>query len=328
MAVMSEMSEMSVKPVKPRVVAIVGPTAVGKSALALELAEAFAAEGAPGEIINADALQVYRGLDIGTAKPAAEEQRRVPHHLIDILDPEERYSAGQFAERAREAIDDIEGRGGTPIVVGGSGLYFRALFSGLSPIPPGDPKVRAELEERLAREGLEALQAELLTLDPATAERLGTGDTQRVLRALEVARVSGRPLSEWIARQPFGSRELPVTAVGLTLPRSILYDRIESRVARMFEAGWIDEVRELIERGISPESPAFQAIGYRQIAGYLRGLMNREEAMVDIARSTRRFAKRQLTWFRKEKKVCWFSIDKDNEGPSVSQIFGYIREYR
>lgn len=313
---------------RSRVIAIVGPTAVGKSALALDLAEAFAAEGAPGEIINADALQAYRGLAIGTAKPTAEEQRRVPHHLIDILDPEERYSAGQFAERARSAVREIEGRGGTPLVVGGSGLYFRALFSGLSPIPPGDPAVRAELEERLEREGLDALREDLLAVDPATAERLGAGDTQRVLRALEVARVSGRPLSEWIARQPFGSRELPVTAVGLTLPRSILYDRIESRVARMLEAGWIDEVKELMERGISPESPAFQAIGYRQIAGFLKGLMSRDEALVDIARATRRFAKRQLTWFRKEASVRWFEIGKDDEGPLVSQVFDYIREYR
>src|SRR5436305_1726215 len=181
------------------ILAIVGATATGKSALGLALAERLG-----GEIVSADALQAYRGFDLGTAKPGEAERLRVPHHLIDILEPHERYSAGEFARRAGEALAEIEGRGRLPIVVGGSGLYLRALLSGISPTPPGDPAVRRELRDRLAAEGLPALAAELAHRDPATAARLAPGDTQRILRALEVAQFSGRPLSAWIASQPFG----------------------------------------------------------------------------------------------------------------------------
>src|SRR5947199_1199054 len=219
------------------VLAIVGATATGKSALGMALAEELG-----GEIVSADALQVYRGLDIGTAKPGPADRARVPHHLIDVLEPHEVYSAGEFARRAREAIAEIEGRGRLPIVVGGSGLYLRALLSGISPVPPGDPEVRRELRDRLAAEGLPALYAELVRRDPETAARLAPGDTQRVLRALEVAQVSGRPLSAWIASQPFGKKGITATTVGLTVPRSILYDEIAGRVARMLEQGWVREV--------------------------------------------------------------------------------------
>ncbi|HSS79453.1 MAG TPA: tRNA (adenosine(37)-N6)-dimethylallyltransferase MiaA [Thermoanaerobaculia bacterium] len=295
------------------VLAIVGPTATGKSALALALAERLG-----GEIVNADALQVYRGFDIGTAKPRLEERARVPHHLIDILEPHERYSAGEFARRAREAITEIQERGKAPIVVGGSGLYLRALFEGLSPVPPGDPEVRRELRERLDSEGLAPLREELIALDPVTAQRLGAGDTQRVLRALEVALVSGRPLSAWTAEQPFGTQGIAVVRIGLTLPRSILYDRIAGRVTQMLEAGWLDEVAALLRRGFSATLPAFQAIGYRQLVRYLEGMLSLELAVADIERETRRFAKRQETWFRKEPAVAWFSAqDLERQMPGV-----------
>ena len=284
------------------VLAIVGATATGKSRLGMALAEILG-----GEIVNADSLQVYRGLDIGTAKPAPEERERVPHHLIDILDPHESYSAGEFARRAEEAIAEIQGRGRAPIVVGGSGLYLRALFEGMSPIPPSDPEVRRELRERLEREGLGALREELRRLDPETAGRLTAGDTQRILRALEVAQVSGRPLSSWIAEQPFGTQRIAAIRVGLTLPRGILYDRIAGRVARMMEAGWREEVAGLLRRGVSPGVPAFQAIGYRQLVRHLEGEGSLEETIAEIVKETRRFAKRQETWFRKEPDVTWFS---------------------
>ncbi|HSN85245.1 MAG TPA: tRNA (adenosine(37)-N6)-dimethylallyltransferase MiaA [Thermoanaerobaculia bacterium] len=295
------------------ILAIVGPTATGKSALGMALAERLS-----GEIVNADALQVYRGFDIGTAKPGAEERARVPHHLIDILEPHEPYSAGEFARRARETIAEIEGRGRLPIVVGGSGLYLRALFQGISPLPPSDPEVRARLGERLAAEGLPALVQELWRLDPPTAARLKPGDTQRVLRALEVALVSGRPLSAFLAEQPFGSQRIAALQVGLTVPRSILYDQIAGRVARMLEEGWLEEVAGLLRQGLSPDLPAFQAIGYRQLVRHLMGGESLDEAIGETVKATRRFAKRQETWFRKESDVTWFSAqDLEQRIPQV-----------
>ena len=289
------------------VIAIVGATATGKSELAMALAGELS-----GEIVNADALQVYRGFDIGTAKPGAEERARVPHHLIDILDPHERWSAGEFARRARAAIAGIRERGNVPIVVGGSGLYLRALFEGISPIPPGDPEVRSELRRALEEEGLPALAAELARLDPQTAARLGAGDTQRILRALEVARVSGRPLSSWIAEQPFGTQRVDALRLGLTLPRTVLYDRIAGRVARMVERGWVEEVARLLARGLDPGLPAFQAIGYRQLVRHLEGEGSLEQAIGETVKATRRFAKRQETWFRREPDVTWFSAQDFN----------------
>jgi tRNA dimethylallyltransferase len=291
------------------IVAIVGATATGKSALAMRLAEELS-----GEIVNADALQVYRGFDIGTSKPSAEEQSRIPHHLIDVLDPRERYSAGDFALRAREAIAGIESRGNLPVVVGGSGLYQRALFEGISPIPPGNPEARSRLRARLADEGIAVLAAELARIDPETAARLAPGDAQRVLRALEVAEVSGRPLSSWIAEQPFGTERIKAIRVGLTLPRSILYDRIAGRVARMVGQGWVQEVARLLAEGLDPGLPAFQAIGYRQFVRHLEGEGSLEHAIGETVKATRRFAKRQETWFRKEPEVTWFSaqdFDRD-----------------
>lgn len=300
------------------VLGIVGPTAVGKSAWALDLADLLG-----GEIINGDALQVYRGFDLGTAKPTAREQARCPHHLLDILDPWEPYSAGEFVRRARSASEEIRSRGRLPIVVGGSGLYLRALLQGISPVPPGDPAIRQRLRQRLASEGLPALKLELRALDSETEARLADGDTQRVLRALEVVLASGVPLSAWIERQPFGRQSYSACLLGLTLPRSILYDRIERRVARMFDSGWLEEVRGLLDRGLSPDLPAFQAIGYRQLARHLAGELRLEEAASEIVRATRRFAKRQMTWFRREPGVVWF--DSSQLSPRSEDIIAYLR---
>lgn len=300
------------------VLIVLGPTATGKSALGLRIAEEL-----DGEIVNADALQVYRGLDVGTAKPTAEERRRVPHHLIDVLDPDQPWSAGEFARNARAAIAEIEGRGRLPIVVGGSGLYLRALTEGISPVPPGDPEVRAELRRRLEEEGRETLFAELARVDPETAARLTSGDTQRLLRALEVATVSGRPLSAWIASQPFGTEKFPAFKLGLTLPRAILYDRIENRAAEMVERGWVEEVGGLLARGWTREDAAFQAIGYRQIASCLAGERTLESALEEIVRETRRFAKRQLTWFRRDREIEW--IDAREIAGGNFHLFEFLR---
>lgn len=284
----------------PAILVVVGPTAVGKSALALDVAERCGAE-----IVSGDALQVYRGLDLGTAKPSSAERARVAHHLIDVLDPEERFSAGRFATLARSALDAIAARGRPAIVVGGSGLYLRALLEGIAPLPPPDAGVRERLERRHAEAGLAALRSELERRDPATASRLGAGDRQRILRALEVVLSTGRPLSSWLAETPFGRRPLPARRVGLTLPRALLYDRIEARVRRMIEGGWLDEVRTLLASGVRPEAPAFQAIGYAQWVRHLAGELGFEEAFRRIVVATRRYAKRQETWFRQEADVEW-----------------------
>jgi tRNA dimethylallyltransferase len=304
----------------PGPVVLIGPTAVGKSRVALALAERFG-----GEIVNADALQAYRGLDVGTAKPSLEEQARVPHHLIDILDPDERYSAGEFARRARLAIADIESRGRVALVVGGSGLYVRALCEGISPVPPGDEAVRARLRERLQQEGLAVLRQELSAVDPASAARLEPGDTQRILRALEVHRVSGLPLTHWIERQPFGVHPLSALRIGLTLPRTILYDRIQCRVHAMLDRGWVREVEVLLSQGVEASCPAFQAIGYRQIVHYLVGASSREEIAEEIIAATRRFAKRQETWFRKEQRVTWFECSDSDA--TTDKVGAYIERY-
>ena len=299
-------------------VAIVGPTATGKTELALRLARQV-----PLEVVNADALQVYKGFDIGTAKPTPEQQTRVPHHLIDILEPRERYSAGEFARRAREAIADIRTRHRLPVVVGGSGLYLRALLEGLSPMPRRDPETRRALRRRLDDEGLEALYGELSEVDPETAERITPGDSQRILRALEVFQASGTPLSEWIRRQPFGEERLSALRIGLTLPRPILYDQISARVVRMMDRGWLDEVERLLERGLDPAFPAFQAIGYRQLVRFLQGEWSLDEAIRDIQKRTRRFAKRQETWFRKEPDVEWHEADTQ-EDVIIPRILEYL----
>lgn len=282
------------------ILVIVGATAVGKSALAIEVAERAGAE-----IVSGDALQVYRGLDIGTAKPSTAERARVPHHLIDTLDPTERFSAGRFATLARTALGEIAARGRPAVVAGGSGLYLRALIAGIAPLPPADAAVRDLLERRVVEEGLGVLRGELERIDPATAARLGAGDRQRILRALEVALTTGRPLSSWLAETPFGREPLPARRIGLTLPRAVLYDRIEARVRRMVEAGWLDEVRRLLSSGVGPEAPAFQAIGYAQWVRHLAGELGFEDAFRRIVVATRRYAKRQETWFRHEADVEW-----------------------
>lgn len=300
----------------PPVIAIVGPTASGKSRLAMALAGEM-----DGELVNADALQVYRGLDLGTAKPSVADRAAVRHHLIDVVDPGERYSAGRFATEARAILEAIRRRDKRPILVGGSGLYLRALLDGIGEIPEVEPEVVTELDERLARDGLPALRADLERLDPVTAGRLAPGDTQRTLRALGVALSSGRPLAEWIARQPFGEVEIEAIRVGLTLDRALLYDRIARRVDEMLAAGWLREIRSLLDSGLDPSLPAFQAIGYRQLATHLLGECTLEDAVESTVRATRRYARRQLTWFRRDPRIRWFeATDPD----LVDQVRGVV----
>ena len=257
-----------------RVAVLVGPTAVGKTTVALDLAEGLGAE-----IVNADSMQVYRELDIGTAKPTSAERARVRHHLVDVAAPDEPYDAARYVREGRAVLADLHRLGIPPLVVGGTGLYIKALLAGIFYQDEAVHDLRPRLARELADQGLAALYARLAALDPATAQRLSPGDSYRILRALEVALSTGKSLSDWVAETPFGVDTLPVVRIGLTLPRAILYDRIAARVGNMLQDGWLEEVTGLLSRGVSPStSPAFEAIGYRQLAEHLRGDCSLEEA--------------------------------------------------
>jgi tRNA dimethylallyltransferase len=284
----------------PKVAVLVGPTAVGKTTVALNLAEALGAE-----IVNADSMQVYRELDIGTAKPTPLERARVRHHLVDVAKPDESYDAARYAAEAREVIAGLHHRGVPPLVVGGTGLYIKALLAGLFRQEEAVRAVRPRLARELADHGLAALRARLESLDPATARRLAPGDTYRILRALEVAEATGRPISELHAAHDFGDRPYLTLKLGLDLPREELYRRIEDRVEAMLALGWLEEVRRLLKRypaGIKP----LQALGYRHLVAYLEVRLPLPEAIEQTQKETRRYAKRQLTWFKADPEIRWF----------------------
>jgi tRNA dimethylallyltransferase len=285
---------------KQKIVIIVGPTASGKSDLAVRLAEHFG-----GEIVNADSMQLYRGLDIGTAKPSPELRHRVPHHLIDIADPDQEFSASDFRREAAKAIADISGRGKRAFIVGGTGLYIRALLQGLVDSPSGAGDVRLELEEEARQLGNEALLGELAKVDPVTAERLHPNDLVRIIRALEVYRMTGNPISKQRSSHGFSGDYYSPLKLGLTVERGELYKRIDRRVERMMGDGLVDEVQTLLERGFSPQLKALRSIGYRHICAYLSGEYTLVEGVRLMQRDTRRYAKRQMTWFRNDKEINW-----------------------
>lgn len=280
---------------------IVGPTAAGKTDAALALAETL-----NGEIISVDSALVYRGMDIGTAKPDLATRQRVPHWLIDIRDPEQPYTAADFSQDAEAAIADIEARGKRPIVVGGTMLYVRALLQGLSALPPADPALRAQLAQELGSRGALALHAELAAVDPAAAARIHPNDPQRLLRALEVYRQTGTAITAlqgaWQAAPRRAGRLLALSPAD----RGLLHQRIEQRVDAMIAAGFLAEVRALVHRpGMHAELPAMRAVGYRQAWGHLRREYDHARFRELTIHATRQLAKRQLTWLRSETQVCW-----------------------
>ena len=281
-----------------RVLALVGATATGKTALSLELAGHLGAE-----VVSADSRMVYRWMDVGTAKPGPEERARVPHHLLDVADPDEPYSVALYQRQALDAIARIHRRGRVPLLVGGTGLYLRAVCDGLQiPSVPPDAAFRAEMEARAAGEGWEVLQRELERVDPESAGRIEPRNVRRVIRALEVQRATGVPFSAWQVRRPPPFRTL---FVGLELPRPRLYARIDARVLEQMEAGLLEEVRSLVDRGYDSKSTAMSGFGYREVAAYLRGEYGREEAVARYQQATRHYARRQESWFRPDRRIHW-----------------------
>ena len=293
---------------RPRAIALMGPTASGKSALALALAERLG-----GEVVSIDSALVYRGLDIGAAKPTRGEQAQVPHHLLDVRDPWQPYSAAEFAVDARRAVADVLARGRLPILAGGTGLYFRALLEGLSDMPEADEAMRAAIAAEAAARGWAALHAELATVDPEAASRIHATDAQRIQRALEVFRLSGRPISAW-QREARGAR-LPVKVLKLVLAppdRAVLHARIAARFDAMLDAGFLDEVRALRAQPMLAahprplDLPALRAVGYRQAWEHLDGRSDAAGFRAQAIAATRQLAKRQLTWLRGEFDARWF----------------------
>lgn len=302
---------------KPKVVVVLGPTATGKSALALELARSFR-----GEIISADSVQVYRLMDIGTAKPPPEVRREVPHHLIDVVWPDEDFSAGLFRRYAQEAISEIVARGKVPIVVGGTGLYIKALTEGLLEGVEGNPEVRRWLKEEAERLGVRGLWERLREVDPESAAKVHLHDLYRILRALEIYYCTGIPASVLRGRHRFSERPYETLKIGLWKPRDALYQRIDRRVEEMIKGGLRDEVEKLLELGYSPELKSMRSIGYRQMVEHLQGAYSLDEASRRVKRETRRFAKRQITWFKRDPEVHWFSYPEERD-----RIMGLVAEF-
>lgn len=277
-----------------RILVLSGPTASGKTALSLLLAGKF-----PLEIVNADSLQVFRGMDIGTAKPTKEERRGIPHHLIDVADPDEAYNAGRFVAEAQEAIRGIRQRGRFPLVTGGTGLYIRALLRGLDPLP-SDPGVRAALSRRWEEEGGAALYRELAKADPISASAIHPSDRVRILRALEILAIAGIPASRLKKKWAEPENKFRILFISLFPDRDELYRRIDARVEKMFGEGLVGEVERLLSRGYGPELKPMKALGYRQVLSYLSGSVSLPQAVGETKRDTRRYAKRQVTWLSRE----------------------------
>lgn len=300
---------------------LIGPTAVGKTEVSLQLAERLDAE-----IISADSRQIYKYLDIGTAKPDPEALVRVPHHLIDTLELDEEYTAGRFASDARRCIEKIFARERTPLVVGGAGFYIKALLEGLFEAPARDEEVRDNLKQRVRKEGIEPLYEEFQEIDPEYAEQVHPNDIQKVLRALEIYQVTGEPPSDHHEKeQP--ALQYPWRLIGLRRDRQQLYERINRRVDQMISRGLVEEVQELLDQGYTGEENSLQTVGYQEIFASLQGEISLDEAVSEIKKHTRHYAKRQMTWFRNQHDVQWFQVEQyDTSATLVDSIEAYLFE--
>lgn len=302
---------MSTTPIEKPVLVLLGPTAVGKTSLSLDIAKRY-----DGEIVSVDSMQVYRYMDIGTAKPTFEERRGIPHHLLDVVNPDQPYDAASFARDANSAISAIHTRKRLPVLVGGTGLYLRAVLYGLFPAPTIDQELRNRLRKRVDQEGISSLYQELCRIDPESAQRLATTDRQRILRAIEIFYSTGEPWSA-LLRQQGDNFNSPchypaLLQIGLHCDRELLYQRINARCRLMLENGLEAEVRQLMALGYPRSLKAMGAIGYRHMLDYLEGKYDLEEMLDLMARDTRHYAKRQLTWFGKDKSIQWVTASDDN----------------
>jgi len=281
---------------------ILGPTGVGKSATSLQLAKKF-----KGAIINCDSMQVYKGFDIGTDKLSPEKRENIPHYLLDIVDPDTQFTAADFVNQTLKALESILKKKRLPIIVGGTGLYLKALLEGLFPGPGQDSSLRGKLEKKAAEKGLKNLRKKLEEVDPNYAKKIGQNDKMRIIRALEVFYLTQKPFSEHFQKTKPFVKDFNIIKIGLKLNRKELYKRIEQRVDKMFKSGIINEVESLLRNGVKEDSPPFRALGYKYVLKYLNKEMPLEEALRDTKRDTRHYAKRQLTWFRKMEGIQWFS---------------------
>jgi len=311
------MCAVSSQPDKPNLIAIVGPTAVGKTAAAIRLAREVG-----GEVVSADSRYLYRGMDIGTAKPTESEMAGVPHHLIDVVGPGQDFSLALYQRHAYAAIDDILRRGRVPILAGGTPLYVNAVLQGWRvPEVPPDPAYRASMEEVARREGVEALHARLAAVDPAAAARIASANVRRVIRALEIFAATGRRMTDLEGRQAPPYRTL---VAGLALPREEIYAAIDRRVAEQIASGLIEEVRRLLDGGVPPDAPAMTAIGYGEVVAYLHGQVTLADAAERIRYHTHRYARHQLTWLRRMTGVHWFD---PREAEWYERLRELVREF-
>ena len=299
---------------------VLGPTGTGKSELAIRLALAVG-----GEIVNCDSLQLYRGFDVGTAKVPAAERGGVPHHLIDLIEPQQLFTAGDYARASAAALREIAGRGRVPIVVGGTGFYLRALLDGLFPGPPRDAALRERLERREQRRP-GSLHRILTRLDPAAGARIHVNDKNKTLRALEVRLLERRPISALFERGRNALSGFRSIKLGLDPPRDVLYQRLDARSARIFEQGLVDEVRHLLASGIPAEAKPFESLGYQQALQVVQGRLTPEDALASTQQETRRYAKRQVTWFRKEAGVHWLAGFGDDPAVQAQALEIFHRE--
>ena len=297
----------------PHILVLVGPTASGKTALAFSIAKRI-----PVEIISADSRQIYKHLTIGTAKPSEKELHQIPHHFIDLLEPDQKFNAGDFQEQGRKIISQILDKKKLPIIVGGTGLYVQAIVDGFFEQPKISGEVREQLELRLVREGKEALFKELQSIDSESAQTMDASKYRRVIRALEIFHETGTPISQF-HKQHNVNKMYNAHFFGLNWERSKLYERINNRVDKMFAEGFLDEVKQLKENGFDDRFQSLQTVGYKEAFAFLRNEISKERMIELMKQNTRRFAKRQLTWFRKEERIQWFDISAEDQIDEIAK---------